>query len=162
MATPTPLPGDFSPGQVLTAANMDNLRGAFRILQVVSGTATTAVGSTSGTYVSTGLSASITPQSTSSKILVFVSHSLFTNVSNTSGSIILRRDSTNLQTFLNLCLGSTASLLITGFNTMFLDSPNTTTALSYNTIQSRDQGLGTFFTQVNANPGTIILLEVSA
>jgi hypothetical protein len=162
MATPTNLPASFVAGNVLTAAQMNNLRGAFRILQVISGTATTAVGSSSGTYVSTGLSASITPQSTSSKILVFVSHSLFTNVSNTSGSIILRRDSTNLQTFLNLCLGSTASLLITSFNTMFLDSPNTTSSISYNTIQNRDQGSGTFFTQVNTNPGTLILVEVSA
>jgi hypothetical protein len=87
---------------------------------------------------------------------------MFVNVSNTSGSIILRRDTSNLQVFTNLNLGASAGNLITSFNTMFFDSPNTTTALSYNTIQSRDQGSGTFFTQVNTNPGTIILLEVSA
>lgn len=74
MATPTSLPASFVSGAVLTAAEMNNLRGAFRILQVVQTLKTDTF--TSGTISQgaeadiTGLSASITPSSTSSKILV--------------------------------------------------------------------------------------------
>jgi hypothetical protein len=74
MATPTSLPASFVAGNVLTAAQMNNLRGAFRILQVVNTIKTDTF--TSGTIAKgaeadvTGLSATITPSSTSSKILV--------------------------------------------------------------------------------------------
>ena len=47
------------------------------VLQVVQGTDNSPANITSTSYVDTGLSASITPSSTSSKILVIVSHSAF-------------------------------------------------------------------------------------
>ena len=40
MATPTTLPATFVAGNVLTAAQMNDLRGAFRVLQIVSTTKT--------------------------------------------------------------------------------------------------------------------------
>ena len=40
MATPTTLPAAFVSGAILTADQMNNLRGAFRVLQVVTSTAT--------------------------------------------------------------------------------------------------------------------------
>ena len=74
MATPTTLPASFVSGAVLEAAQLNNLRGAFRILQVVSTTKTDTFVSgtvTAGSEVDiTGLTATITPSSTSSKILV--------------------------------------------------------------------------------------------
>jgi hypothetical protein len=71
MATPTTLPASFSSGAVLTAAQMNNLRGAFRVLQVVSTVKTDTFTSTSTSYTDiTGLSATITPSATSSKILI--------------------------------------------------------------------------------------------
>ena len=74
MATPTSLPASFSSGAVLTAAQMNNLRGAFRILQVVQTIKTDIYSSGSvaqgGEADVTGLTATITPSSTSSKILV--------------------------------------------------------------------------------------------
>ena len=42
MATPTNLPASFVAGAILTAAQQNDLRGAFRVLQVVQGTTTTA------------------------------------------------------------------------------------------------------------------------
>jgi hypothetical protein len=77
MATPTTLPATFVAGNVLTAAQMNDLRGAFRILQVVQTLKTDTF--TSGTINQgaeadiTGLSATITPSSTDSKVLVFTS-----------------------------------------------------------------------------------------
>ena len=75
MATPTTLPASFTAGQVLTASQMNNLRGAFRVLQVVSTTKTDTYtdSSASGTLTTvTGLSATITPSATTSKILIYV------------------------------------------------------------------------------------------
>jgi len=70
MATPTNLPAAQTTGNVLTAAYMNDLRGAFRILQVVT-TSDTTSRTTTGDYpqLST-LNVSITPQSSSSLILV--------------------------------------------------------------------------------------------
>lgn len=75
MATPTNLPASFVSGEILTAANMNLLRGAFRILQVTSAPVTAKTFSTTSTsYVDvTGLSLSITPQSATSTILLFCS-----------------------------------------------------------------------------------------
>ena len=74
MATPTTLPATFVAGNVLTAAQMNDLRGAFRILQVVSATKTDTFSTSSLSYVDvTGLSVTITPSATSSKVLVFAS-----------------------------------------------------------------------------------------
>ena len=72
MATPTTLPASFTAGQILTSSNMNNIRGAFRILQVVQGSTATSVSSSTTTPADTGLTATITPQATSSKILVIV------------------------------------------------------------------------------------------
>jgi hypothetical protein len=73
MATPTTLPASFVAGNVLQAAQLNDLRGAFRVLQVVSTTKTDtwSQSALSGTFYDvTGLSVSITPSATSSLVLV--------------------------------------------------------------------------------------------
>ena len=162
MATPTNLPAAVATGDVGTAAQFNNLRGAFRILQVVYGTSTTAIGTASATQVDTGVTATITPQSTSSKILVFVNHSTYTFGAGTTGGIFLLRNSTTLQSFLDVGYQSVGSNSLTTWATSILDSPATTSAVTYKTTQNRGLGSGTFYTQVNSNPGNIVLMEVSA
>ena len=72
MATPTTLPAAFTVGEVLTSTAMNNLRGAFRVLQVNSTTLSSTFTTTSTSFTDiTGLSVSITPSATSSKILVY-------------------------------------------------------------------------------------------
>jgi len=74
MAAVTTLPAAFTVGQVLTSTQMNNLRGAFRILQVVSTTLTSTFTSSSTTFTNmTGLTVSITPSFNTSKILVIAS-----------------------------------------------------------------------------------------
>jgi len=70
MATPTSLPATFVAGNVLTAAQMNDLRGAFRILQVVRATDGTDRTTTSGTFVDASISVTITPQESASAILL--------------------------------------------------------------------------------------------
>jgi hypothetical protein len=164
MATPTTLPGDFSPGQVLTAAQMDNLRGAFRILQVVTGSSTTAVTNNTTTFADTGLSASITPQSTSSKILVYVSHGAFTGTA-TVQEVRTVRGSTTVDTFGHVLL-SDANAIIGYANFISFDTPASTSALTYKTQFRRAAGSGSnIFNYVDVGGtqrSTIVLMEVSA
>ena len=70
MATPTALPATFTAGQVLTAAEQNGLRGAFRILQVASVFKADTFSFTSTSFVDvTGLSVSITPREATSQII---------------------------------------------------------------------------------------------
>lgn len=161
MATPTNLPAAVTTGDMGTAAQFNNLRGAFRILQVVYGQTTVAVGSTTTTWIDTGLSASITPQSTSSKILIFTSHSVYSQ-GLTGGGLLVMRGFSTLQTFLDVNYYSGGGNLVSHWSNMYLDSPATTSSVTYKTAQNRTTGSGIFYTQVNSNPGTIVLCEVSA
>lgn len=108
------------------------------VLQVVSVVYATSTTIASDTYVDTGLSASITPSNTSSKILVITSQSSFGVLGNNSGRnyyVRLVRGSTALaerSTEINATVGSN------GFKTgavegswSYLDSPNTTSSTTY-------------------------------
>jgi hypothetical protein len=161
MATPTNLPGSFSVAQVLTAANMNNLRGAFRILQVVEAGATSFVASTTTTYADTGVTATITPQATSSKILVIHSTNIYSNGAVCGASLRLVRGSTELDRLLDLCYGTNSGLLA-HHTACYLDSPNTTSATTYKTQFARTSGGSTIFVQPNSNRSTIVLMEISA
>jgi hypothetical protein len=148
MATPTNLPAAQTTGNVLTAAYVNDLRGAFRILQVLSTTKTDTFTMSSTTFADvTGLSVSITPQSTSSKIFIMATVSGTGQLAATNFFGRLMRDSTPIS------VGDAASSRIQAtiaardqdnvstMPIMFLDSPSTTSALSYK-IQVRSQGAG--------------------
>jgi hypothetical protein len=161
MATPTSLPPVFSVGQYNTAALMNGLRGAFRILQVVSGTTTTVVETTSATFVDTTLSATITPQSNTSKIFVAVNQSAYVFTAVTECAFCLVRGSTTLQTQL-APIFSRADSIVGNVSFMYLDSPTSTSALTYKTQIRRASGGGSVFANINTNPANITLFEVSA
>ena len=146
MATPTTLPATFVAGNVLTAAQMNDLRGAFRILQVVSTTKsdTFVSGSISqGASVDiTGLTATITPSSTSSKILVMMTvygcmdilgqRQLFAASVSRGSTLVGVGDAAGSRTRVT---GQNGQLgVYDGFgnvSAVFLDSPNTTSATTY-------------------------------
>lgn len=145
MATPTSLPASFSAGAVLTAAQMNNLRGAFRVLQVVSTVKTDTFSSTTGAnnYVNvTGLSATITPSSTSSKILILAQVSGSGGVTTVNG-FQARLTGGNSGNYVGDAAGSRTrgvaqEAVASGdqnrvfqINMMYLDSPATTSATTY-------------------------------
>jgi len=180
MATPTALPSSFTAGDILTAANMNLLRGAFRILQVVTGTKTDTFTTTSTSFVDiTGLSVSITPTSNTSKVLVvYVVQALGLNGINL-GALNLVRDSTNILLATSTGNRIAASNIIgaavadnPGTQTNFyLDSPATTSAVTYK-IQIRTMAAGTIYvnrtitdndsTAFSRGTSTLAVLEVSA
>jgi hypothetical protein len=154
-----------------------NVIGAGAVLQVVSVT-TTSVASTQGqTYVDSGLSATITPTSVSSKILVLVAQSVYiyrTSTSVARAGVRLLRDSTAILNPSADGTGPVNPYLEVGgsngiyFNYMYpvsyLDSPATTSATTYKT-QGRittATSNNTIVFQDNSGASTITLLEIAA
>lgn len=141
MATPTTLPATFVAGNVLTAAQMNNLRGAFRVLQVVQTVKTDTFSTTSTSFTDvTGMSVSITPSATSSLVLVFVDIKI-----GGVGFNKLLRGSTDI--YVGDAAGSRVrcnqfSAVNAGTEdssvAVFLDTPNTTSSTTYK-IQVRGE-----------------------
>lgn len=172
MATPTTLPATFVAGNVLTAAQMNDLRGAFRVLQIVQATKANTFSTTSATYVDvTDLSVTITPSSATSKIMVSVT----VQTAATTGDAVVR-----------IVRGATAIAVGTGgsgFNgiamasssypnsmftiaTEFLDSPATTSATTYKVQAQANSGTAVInrrgFDTAYGGFSTITVMEISA
>ena len=164
MATPTTLPATFVAGNILTAAQQNALRGAFRILQVVTNGVSTQISSSSTSYVDTGLTATITPQSTSSKILVYVNHpNNYRSGASAANSLNLKlfRGATLLET--QTTLGETGTVgNIFSTQIIYFDSPSSVSALTYKTQFANGTAASEVRVQANSNPSGIILMEVSA
>jgi hypothetical protein len=165
MATPTALPASFTAGDVLTAANMNLLRGAFRVMQVVQGTTTTEVNTTSTSYVTTNITATITPSSTDSKVLAIWSCTASKDTTVTSsayfalfrGTVAGTQVGGGSQAFFDLDNNARGGV---GF--AYLDSPATTSAQDY-TVGIKTVSASTTVTANKAGSlGTIILMEISA
>jgi len=164
MATPTNLPIASVAGDVLTAAYVNDLRGAFRVLQVVQGTYATATSSSTATYVTTGLTATITPSSTSSKILCIVQQSGCGKDNATYGYLALYRGASNIIEFDTSFgyTGTSTSNYVGTVGTVYLDSPATVAATTYTTYFRSGAGVAVVNVQNNASKSTMILMEISA
>jgi len=115
------------------------------IIQVVQSSATSKVSNTTTTFVDSGLSGTITPSSTSSKILVFIVHSvnLKQSTANGGGFQILRGSTViqeaapidSLSRPIQIYFGNLASSMDFYFHhpIQVLDSPSTTSATTYKT-----------------------------
>ncbi len=164
-------------GQVLTADSTQStgLKWATpaggKVLQVVSATYSTAVTSSSGSFVDTGLTATITPSATSSKILVMVTHpTRFYNSTTTTsingyykllrGATGLMGDASNNQ-MIGFIGASSADLYWRSYhNFIYLDSPSSTSALTYKTqLQYVNQIMTSSF---DNSVSTMTLLEIGA
>lgn len=160
MATPTSLPASFVSGAILTAAQQNDLRGAFRVLQVLSASTNSPVSSTSTTFADIGLSVTITPQSTTNKILLVASTSIYASINSAEAGIRVLRGATNIFTSRQAIL---ASLTGGAFTSIMLDSPATTSATTYKVQGARDAGTGTINFQVSALAvSTLLVCEISA
>jgi hypothetical protein len=107
-----------------------------KILQVINGINATIDGTNSTTLANTSTTASITPSSTSSKVLVLVKiNGVYVSHQSTSLDLTLRRDSTTICDFGGTVGHNTNEANIdggyTGDGITFLDTPNSTSALEY-------------------------------
>jgi len=166
MATVTTLPATFVSGAVLTAEQQNDLRGAFRVLQVVTGVTNDGTTSSTTTLIDTKLTQTITPSSTSSKILVIANHPSCekTNGSASNGLMLhLFRGATDIGSAL-YNLGNTNSTLDSIFSTQIivLDSPNSVAAQVYKTQFSNIVNAASVKVQYANRFSTIVLMEISA
>jgi hypothetical protein len=161
MATPTALPATFTASTVLPASDLNLLRGAFRVLQVVQGTSTTQVVTTSALFVDAGLTATITPQYSTSKILAMITQSVYADVAATDSEFVLLRGATTVSSSTGVAY-STASANVVSWALNIFDSPATTSATVYKTQMKRRSGTGQLVTQVSSQVSTLFLIEISA
>ena len=137
-----------------------------KVLQVVSTTKTDVFVTTSTSFVDvTGLSVSITPSSTSNKILVLSSIVWGHDAVNSGGHLKLLRDSTGLETYnLNFSGSYTNNRSMASFN--YLDSPSSTSAQTYKIQVKADSGnLGVNRSNTSSTDrgdSSITVMEISA
>jgi len=149
-------------GNVLT----DTSPKAGNVIQVIQGTTTTST-TISGGPTDTTLTATITPTSATSKILIIVNQFLFLYGGGGDSGVqifILKNGSTvfNNTTFsLYVASSSGSPELITNYPITYLDSPATTSALTYKTQATAGAGATPTF-QWSSNLSTITLMEIAA
>jgi hypothetical protein len=168
-STPARL-GIGSTGQVLTVAGglptWAAPAGGGKVLQVVYGSTTTSVSNSTNSYVDTNLTATITPTSATSKILVLVTQNGTNKNGSASGNALnlkLLRGATQIA--LSLYTGFTNSLLTLYPGTIavnILDEPATTSATTYKTQFANENNGAAVSVQFNNDTSTIVLMEIGA
>ena len=137
------------------------------VLQVVHNTATGQVSNGGTSYIDTGLSATITPQFTSSKILIIVSQPMMFSIATTS----LR------EAYWNICRGSTQLIeagsafdlsyanefqaAAFGNNLSYLDTPSTTSATTYKTQMKVSGGTSDIYVGYGNTSGAMTVMEIA-
>jgi ethanolamine ammonia-lyase large subunit len=136
------------------------------VLQVVNATYGTQVTNSTTTYADTGLSATITPTSSTSKILVIINQSgVGKGAGDADLGVRLRilRDATAILTFIDRFAYTNSLLQITlGVGTSYLDSPSTTSAVTYKTqFACWNTSVASVFVQGASGNSTITLMEIA-
>jgi hypothetical protein len=137
-----------------------------KVLQVVNATYGVSTGNSTSTLADTGLTATITPTLTTSKILVIVNQNGVYKTGADAGNatdIRLFRGATEilqLEGFLGYNLANQVSHVATGAS--YLDSPATTSATTYKTQFKSAIGVAQVFVQADNANSSITLMEIGA
>jgi hypothetical protein len=147
-----------------------------KVLQVVYADTTTQVNIASTSYTDTGLSASITPSSTSSKVLVLIAANAGLDRSSNTGqggtfqllrgstAVMVQQASAVSALFIRAAQGNPATNMAVIMPLNYLDSPATTSSVTYK-LQGKllyTQDSGNLSNQVESTRSTMILLEIGA
>jgi hypothetical protein len=137
-----------------------------RVLQVVQGTSTSQATTTSGNWDSTGLTASITPTSSTSKVLIFVSGGMEGNAGGTGNQKLgfkIYRGSSSIEASSNGKVFYSGANTYVPINFIALDSPSTTSSTAYTLYFNRLSGDTTAsFCRDSGETTNIILMEIAA
>jgi len=125
-------------------------------LQVLSNTNTATASTSSGTYVTTGQAISITPSSSSNKVLILFASGLSTLAANTGITFAIYRNSTVLYES-GAYTATVSGNLSTGAAGGYLDSPATTSATTYEIFFKETALAGT----VTMQNRTLTVMEIA-
>ena len=137
------------------------------VLQVVQGIHSSETSTTSTSYVATGIDVTITPSATSSKVLIFATTSVFLHQVGYVAYYTIYRGSSNLAVgatgFANIhhTGGSSGYDVINHINMAYLDSPNTTSATTYQIYTKTNDSALTNAWSMNGSTSTIICQEIA-
>jgi hypothetical protein len=133
------------------------------IIQVSNFNYGTTVTSASSTLADTGLTGTITPKFATSKILAFVEHNGCAKVNNAYMQVVLLRGATQLATFGNAIgyTGTTLDLRFGGIGMCYMDSPASTSTLTYKTQFCSVTNAATVTLQDNNGLSTLTLMEIT-
>ena len=136
------------------------------VVQVVTATYAGQVSNSTSTFADTGLTAAITPSSSSNKVLVIVQLSSCFTTSNTTTEldVNLLRGATQIIASMG---GRGSNGLTTGdaigtVGCVFLDSPSTTSATTYKSQFKSTQNNATAQVGLGGTTSTIMLMEIVA
>ena len=138
------------------------------VLQVVQGTTGTSVNNSTSTFADTGLTATITPKFSTSKVLVMVFHPETARAGGDTGSDIgfniCRNGSSIFRFNQGLAYTGTNLAIQVATSSAYLDSPATTSATTYKTQFRNSDGSAVIQVQTNSSSSvsTIILMEIAA
>ena len=152
----------------LTFPNSTTQASAGRVLQVVQGNITGYAATQSTSFVTTGLTASITPKFASSKIAIFVSGQSYINSTNINCYYTIFRGTVSGTNLGNATSGmttmySSSTSTINGSVAMsYIDSPATTSSQTYTVGFRVENAAMTAYFATNSQTNTIILMEIAA
>jgi hypothetical protein len=135
------------------------------VIQVVNATYSTETGSSSSAFADTGLTATITPTSATSKIVVFVDMTGCGKAgSTTTLNLRLLRNSTAISTFETAggSNGSSAGNFIGACSVCYQDAPATTSATTYKVQLSSGSNTSVDYVCTASSMSTITLMEIAA
>jgi hypothetical protein len=141
-----------------------------RVLQVVNAIYGTSTTSSSSTFADTGLSASITPSSSSSKILIFVDMcGCGKRTNDTSLALKLVRNSTDILKIDENggYTGNTNRIEIGSISANYLDSPATTSSTTYkvqfaSNANNASVQINDYYNSNGNTTSTLTLMEIAA
>jgi len=146
-------------GTNLSSGFINGTTAVGKVLQVQNQRLTTEFSTTSGSYVDTGVTKSITPSAATSKILVIYGSGMNYTSSGTEMAMNCMRDSTQLNSVI-INLDGVASTGGSAF--MILDEPSSTSSLTYKVQIKRNNGSGNCYVSVNNSLSTFTLMEIGA
>jgi len=161
--------------QPKTTGGVINAKGM--VIQVVQGGRTSRVTVSSNTFTDVGVSATITPKSSSSKILIMLTGVMSNSSAGNQTALKLFRNSTEIgsgtgasgsgsgkNVFMSMLQEANSSYHFDGFGQNFLDEPSTTSEITYKIQMASFNATGSLGGRADSDdvaiPTRLILMEI--
>jgi hypothetical protein len=138
------------------------------VLQVVQGSLTGSISTASGSLIATGLTASITPKFSTSKILVTVNLNCCGKTTNTQLTTKVLRGASTIYDMGDMggYTNTTLAISFGSIDAVYLDSPATTSSTTYSVSYANLLATGAvyinWYYNTNSTTSTITLMEIAA